>query len=246
MSKNRSRNATRPSTASIATPSTSKGERQETSSGPSALQLQSRHWALVPLVILANAGLFLLWHFGNVIRLSPRWTWTHKLLVLRFLWKAFWPVATLSSVSYLVFDRIYETAATISSPASDPRDPFLFPFSIANNSHLFPIYNVQWTCRHISTKSNVTLINVSVEWHTQSKISPGTILNIDCNDLGPRSHIIHTDTPLVYTEAVIDIELRYDVSIFDLFSKTIHPDPTRFTWIAQASNPQWVRGEIAH
>ena len=225
--------------------STAQGERQGTASGPTVLQLHLRHWALVPLIVLVNTGLFLLWHFGNVIRISPRWTWTHKWLILRFVGNAVWRVATLLSVSYLVFDRLYETGATVSSPSSDPRDPFLFPFSIANNSHLFPIYNVQWICRHISTKSNVTLTNVSFEWHTENNIDRGNVLNIDCNDVGPRSHIIHTETPPIYTEAIIDIELKYDINIFGLFSKTIHPNPTRFTWIAQASNPQWVRGEFA-
>jgi hypothetical protein len=37
---------------------------------------------------------------------------------------------TLISVGYLVYDRFYETGALIQSPASDPKNPFLFPFQL--------------------------------------------------------------------------------------------------------------------
>ena len=49
---------------------------------------------------------------------------------------------TLLSVFYLVFDRIYETSATISAPAPDALKPFSFPFSVRNNSHFF------WFAKH--------------------------------------------------------------------------------------------------
>jgi hypothetical protein len=53
---------------------------------------------------------------------------------------------TFISVSYLVYDRIYETGALTQSPASDPHDPFLFPFSITNMSHIFTLRDIKWRC----------------------------------------------------------------------------------------------------
>src|SRR5262245_21496102 len=53
----------------------------------------------------------------------------------------FFRFLTLITVGYLVFDRIYETSAYVFSPASDPENPWVFPFTIANNSHVFSIKN---------------------------------------------------------------------------------------------------------
>jgi hypothetical protein len=98
------------------------------------------------LVAALSFFAYCLRQFGRGIRQSPR-------LILRSLgnermWTWFFRVLTLVSVSYLVSDRIYEMDATISSPASDPKNAFLFPFSIQNNSHIFRIKNIQWACTY--------------------------------------------------------------------------------------------------
>src|SRR6202021_183900 len=54
------------------------------------------------------------------------------------------------SVSYLILDRIYETGATISVAASDPRDPFAYPFTLTNLSHLWKLHGLGWECTVLS------------------------------------------------------------------------------------------------
>jgi hypothetical protein len=77
-------------------------------------------------------------YLASVIKAVIFWIW--RLITVnnafRFL--------TLMSVGYLVYDRVFETDASVSVQASDPNDAFEFPFSINNNSHLFSISNIHW------------------------------------------------------------------------------------------------------
>jgi hypothetical protein len=180
----------------------------------------------------------------------------------RLIWRRFWSitrcfwfdktqiitwalrVVTVLGFSYLVIERIYESNLTVSIVASDPEDPFRYPFSINNNSHLWSMSNIQWRCLLISIDAppNVHLVYNVLASDTVSNIPAGQNLNISC----PASSMI-VPMPKI-TTAVIKIALSYDVNI-DLW--IIHrlwhryPDPTLFTWAGRASNPQWIRGEFA-
>lgn len=168
---------------------------------------------------------------------------------MRHLWRllavGFWRGATLLSVSYLVYDRIYETDATISAPASDPNFPFTFPFSITNNSHVFAIRNVTWTCQYIKLLwGNDNQITDSREIRgSVSEILPGHNLNFDCAAIGPTSRFIRSDKAHV-SAAEIQIAVTYEASLFGLFGLSRHPSPTKFTWFSDAANPQWVKGDF--
>jgi hypothetical protein len=166
--------------------------------------------------------------------------------VLRALLSAVFRIATLLSVAYLVYDRIYETSATILSPASDPQHPFLFPFSISNNSHIFPIRNVYWDCRYLSLKTDqiISQNNQQIQG-TLSEMLAGQTLNISCNPIGPTSVMIHSPVEPKVNEAVVEIELQYDADILGVYQWHRHPPPTKFTWFPQATNPQWIRGQFA-
>jgi len=155
-------------------------------------------------------------------------------------------IATILTVGYLGFDRLYETDATISVFASDPADPFSFPFTITNNSHLFTITDVQWTCvvEHLKA-GGVTMDNVSQLTGSVNPILPGQLVNFDCAMFGRHSHIIHMPiTPKVENLSMV-IGFTYKVRLFGIIPLQKHPRPTRFTWFADATNPQWIRGEFA-
>jgi hypothetical protein len=64
-----------------------------------------------------------------------KWIWFDRSHLVTWLFRFF----TVLSVSYLVYDRLFETILTISAAASDPKDAFKYPFSINNNSHLFSV-----------------------------------------------------------------------------------------------------------
>ena len=131
-------------------------------------------------------------------------TWTFRLL-------------TLISFGYLIYDRIFETAATISSVASDPNNPFYFPFSITNNSHIFTLRDIQWTCAVVSAKANITLTNVGIGFTDHaSEIRPGDVLNISCKRaIAGLSQL---------TQLVMSIDVIYDTKLFGIYSaKTLMP-----------------------
>ena len=174
-------------------------------------------------------------------RSLPSWIWHDKSLIVTWIFR----VLTLSSAGYLVVDRIYETDATVTTVASYPKNPFLFPFSINNNSHLFSIRNVIWKCVVVTAKdaNNNSFLNDTSIFGTQSEIAAGGNLNITCNVLGGTSHIIRTSAPIV--QATLRIELSYQSNLFGFYYWNCHPRPTEFTWMSDASNPQWVRGEFA-
>jgi len=172
--------------------------------------------------------------------------WRGRRRVAQCLLTVFWRGTTLLSLAYLVYDRIYETSATISASASDPKSPFTFPFTITNNSHMFSINNVRWNCHAISiaAENNIRFDNTNIIVGSRSTIPPGQVLNIDCNVVGSTSRIIRFND-LHFTEAVLEIDLLYDANLFGVIPMHRRPPATRFTWIASASNPQWVRGDFA-
>jgi hypothetical protein len=155
-------------------------------------------------------------------------------------------IATLLSVGYLVFDRIYETEATISSPVLDSGKPFVFPFTITNNSHIFTIRNVQWNCtadRFINVQGG-GLTNVSVVGGTTLEILPGQGINVNCNVHGA-SAFFKFNYDFKIADAVMEIRVAYDVDILGLYTSHRSLLPTRFTWFKDAARPQWVRGDFA-
>lgn len=173
------------------------------------------------------------------------WIWKNPWKSTKTVVNIFFRIATLTSVGYLVFDRIYETSGIISSPSSDPQDPFLFPFAVDNNSHLFQLRNIAWNCiaDRIETDKQQSLgPNMNIGFGTQSEIAAGHRTNVSCNVFGPSAPVMHTPGAKV-TKAEIRIELTYDVDIFGhLWHRS--PSPIKFTWFPQASNPQWVKGDI--
>jgi hypothetical protein len=68
---------------------------------------------------------------------------------------------TAASFSYLVFERFYETAATVSSSVLNDQRPNVFLVTITNNSHLFPIKNVVWFCFSEHLKRSALWTNIA-------------------------------------------------------------------------------------
>ncbi len=177
------------------------------------------------------------------------WLWKERLWAMGRLWATLWRVIAFVGLSYLVYDRIYEVNASISPSASDPSFPFTFPFSIQNNSHMFAIKNVAWKCNVITLKSastNGPMSNVQLTFGgSASVIAAGQNLNFECAPIGPSSRFISSGK-IQIDEAVISIALTYRADFFGLFSLTRQPPATRFTWVSDASNPQWIKGDFAH
>lgn len=144
---------------------------------------------------------------------------------------------TLLSVGYLVWDRVFETEVTISSPASDPHDPFKFPFSLSNNSHIFTIRNLDWSCQvvHMNVGA-ITFDNVSAGNSDHStEIPPGRTLVVPCKSLykGPPP-----------TNLSLQINVLYDVRVFGIIPY-LRCRSEIFRWHDEASNPTWIKGEEA-
>jgi hypothetical protein len=171
------------------------------------------------------------WRSAKLFKSVLYWTWKKHDGVAAWTFR----LLTLISFGYLIYDRIFETSATISSVASDPNNPFYFPFSITNNSHIFTLRDIQWTCAVVSAKTNnITLTNVSFGFTDHaSEILPGDVLNISC-----KRAIV--GLPPV-TQLVMSIDVVYDTKLLGIYSLTRCPK-TLFTWTADASNPQWIRG----
>ena len=157
-------------------------------------------------------------------------------------------IITLLGFFYLIYDRFYETSATISSPVLNVQRQFVFVFTITNNSHLFTIRNVSWNCitDHMKTTNGSVINNVEIAISgSSSEILPGQDLNINCNTT-PRGGPAFPSPPDVkISEATIRIKISYDADIFGFFSlRHISPSPTRFSWFTEGATPQWIRGDF--
>ncbi len=164
------------------------------------------------------------------------WIWNDKALVVTWLLR----ITTVISFSYLIYDRIYETGVTISAAASDPKNPFYFPFAIINNSHIFEIMHIKYNCgiENLKTNNNFSLSRVGfVVSNEFPRLDAGGILNISCK----RALGFGNGVSVVSAVAVISVD--YETNIFSLYSLKRHQE-MKFTWAADTSNPQWIRGEM--
>lgn len=151
-------------------------------------------------------------------------------------------VATAVSVGYLLYDRIYETAATLSISASDPHDPMMFPFSVTNNSHIFKIRHFHWTCWVISfvnaKNSGMANFGLTQKRSAEFTIDEGETLNFHCFKGNGMKIFDFGDAPVLKAEVMVEISYN------SAFNAKLD-EKTKFTWIGEASNPQWIRGEFA-
>ena len=160
-------------------------------------------------------------------------------------WGAIWRLIAAVSFTYLMFDRIDETYATVASPASDPQHPFLFPFTITNHSLVFDLRNVSWNCHALSLKAgDITVINSGFLTGSAPLLAAGQSLNIYCDVAAASSHFVSESHGRPISEAVLEVQLRYNVDVFGL-PWPRRPRPTKFTWFARATTPQWISGEFA-
>ena len=153
---------------------------------------------------------------------------------------------TLLSFTYLILDRIYETGALIQSPASDPKDPFLFPFSITNMSHIFTLRDIRWRCEFpFRTYDPLNRINgspaniyddISNVSGTLTELSPGGVLNFSCG------HPLGNSQLFPFQNIKVVIYVDYNTNILGY---PLHRSPSeQFTWIGTAERPQWIRGQL--
>jgi hypothetical protein len=155
-------------------------------------------------------------------------------------------VVTLLSFTYLVLDRIYETGALIQSPAFDPNDPFLFPFSITNMSHIFTLRDIKWRCKFpFRTYDRVNPVNGSDNIYedlsnvsgTTKELPPGGVLNVSCG------HPLGNTQLFPFQNIKVLIYVDYNTNILWLY--TLHRNPAeQFTWAGTAERPQWIRGQL--
>jgi len=150
----------------------------------------------------------------------------------------FFRATALLSVGYLVYDRVYETGVTISSTGSDLRNPLYFPFAIANNSHIFTLEHIEWTCHIVRYEAgSIDFTNNSMTiTGSAAEMPPGGILNVPCKNMfngfaPPR-------------RAELYLEVSYDTNIFGMYTLKRKPRML-FTWAADSTNPQWIKGEFA-
>jgi hypothetical protein len=156
-------------------------------------------------------------------------------------------IFTLISVGYLVYDRFYETGALIQSPASDPLNPFLFPFSITNMSHIFTLRNIKWRCEFpfrtydrllpwSGSPANIYQ-DIGMVSGTKDELSPGGVLNISCG------HPLGNTDFFPFQSIKVLIYMDYDTNV--PWPYPIHRSPhEQFTWIGTAEKPQWIRGQL--
>ena len=129
--------------------------------------------------------------------------------------------------------------------ASDPQHPFLFPFTITNHSLVFDLRNVSWNCHALSLKAgDITVINSGFLTGSARLLAAGQSLNIYCDVAAATSHFVSESHGQPISEAVLEVQIRYNVDVFGL-PWPRRPRPTKFTWFARATTPQWISGEFA-
>ena len=168
-----------------------------------------------------------------------RQSWRHRKVVAELLYAASSLVSVLG-FSYLVVDLRFQSSPSISSAASDPADPFRFPFSFINNSHLFSVYNVSWTCHveRMVLSGNKFMTNVRARMPTDAGlVAPGETINLPCR----QAFVIRG---YQYKELSMSLDVTYTLYVLGLFPAS-EQQTAYFRWYSDASNPQWIKGRDA-
>jgi hypothetical protein len=196
----------------------------------------------------APTNLRLLARSPRLISAPARWLRNNPGRVARGLWSGIFRIAALVSVGYLVFDRLYETSVTISAPVPNAIKAFAFPFAMTNDSHLFSIRNLAWQCvaAFLKTETDEPAKDVGLDSGSTAKINPGETVNVNCNK--PHSptgnfEIIKGGGQLIGGKMVIRV--RYDVTIFGVYTCTRTPAPTEFNLFTDGAPPRWIKGKYA-
>ena len=170
---------------------------------------------------------------------QPRKSRSSRIAEISMTW--LFRLFTVVSISYLVYDRYYETNAIITSSASDPANPFFFPFSLTNSSHLFHLKNIDWACQlvRVDYEGNGRLNGPTIIDNSQkSDLAPGQVTNIFCNRNG-----IQVDSKVI--DAVVRMQANYDVDVFGIFNLHRQSDIVTFNWLSSPTEArrQWLKGE---
>jgi hypothetical protein len=129
-----------------------------------------------------------------------------------------------------VRDQYAKTDPEIAIVDSDPASPFLFPFSVRNESPFFSMTEVNWACSisRMEAGNGFTMDNVSVGFMGSTKeIVPRTATNLRC--------------PLRAASPVAVLKIRVSID-YKSMGKPRHTEKP-FTWVAAASRPRWIEGE---
>jgi hypothetical protein len=216
------------------------------SPGKSSIRAILRH--LIRGLRAFAAGAIVLWIWVvDVAIWCLLWIWKNPWRSTKTAVSVFFRIATLLSVSYLVYDRVYEIEATISSPVPNTQHPFVFVFTITNNSHLFRIRHVHWDCitDHLKIDHGHDFNMAQIINGSESEIQPGQSLNINCNTITGAGTAIVLPPNAVIAEAVMRIKIVYDTDVLWIFTSRRSPPPTKFTWFTEGATPQWVKGNFA-
>jgi hypothetical protein len=108
--------------------------------------------------------------------------WRRRRPLARWIGILFWRAVTLLSLAWLIFDRVYETGATIAPTGSAPKKSLYFPFAVSNNSHIFTLRNVRWSF-HVLEAQFGGLAMQDIMFNVAGKIdeiAPGDVANVSC------------------------------------------------------------------
>jgi hypothetical protein len=124
-------------------------------------------------------------------------------------------------------------APEIHVTGSDASSPFVFPFSLKNNSKLLSLENVKWDCiiRHMEFLRGSTMDNVGISsGGNQATVESGKTSNHICR-------VMNRGVPI--QKLVMDVAVEYD-----MLHHTRDPVVQRFTWISDGDSSKWVEGDV--
>lgn len=141
-------------------------------------------------------------------------------------------LGTFVTILVGIWQAYIHTTPEIHVTDSDPQAPFLFPFSIKNDSIIFDMHNVQYTChiRHMEFGNENTFNNVNI-------INGGAI-EIPANSIPENYRCPVGITGIPINSLIIDVSVNYKT----LWVQRSYTLP--FTWMANASSPKWIEGDI--
>jgi hypothetical protein len=131
-------------------------------------------------------------------------------------------------------DYYFQTTPAIHITGSDASNPFLFPFSIKNESKLFDLHDVKWECK------------------IHTVLDPGNNMDGDHVAGGKTKIIPSNGEPVNSTCGASMVNGMYVTSLklwvhvdYKLLWMSRSSDAA-FTWITGTSSPKWIEGEVTH
>jgi hypothetical protein len=149
-------------------------------------------------------------------------------------------VVTIGGFAFLLYDLGYQTYISADVVYSDAATALENPIALKNNSNIFTVTNIKWTCY-----TDNLVYESGLSFDRNNLINTGGPIELEKKDVANvtcAKRILDINSKL--KSGRIILVLTYDAHLVGPINWHRGPVTVPFTWKGDIANPQWVKGSF--